>query len=344
MHAIAAECLSTGHDATQYLGIHEGVEIDEELARAIQQYVDVVRADRDERGGELLVEKRISLSWLHPDFFGTTDCALVGDETLLTVYDAKFGRGEIVEVARADGRPNLQAGYYALGVLELEPQVELVIVQPRAWHPDGPVRRRTWSRDDIIAVGEELVAAARRTEAPNPEFIPGSHCKFCRAAGTCSALRDYALSVAQLEFDEPELPKPTDLTPEQLGRVLESADVLEIWLTAVRAHAHVVAETTGIPGWKLIAKQGRRKWVDEAKAAAMLTYGFDVDHESIYETRMKSPAQIEKLLAPSDRKSPQFKALCPAVSSGLTLVRASNPRPVETRAPLDFEDFDASFR
>ena len=58
----------------------------------------------------------------------------------------------------------------------------------------------------------------------------------------------------------------------------------------------------------------------------------------MYDAKLKSPAQMEKLLSPADRKSDAFKALCPPVSSGLTLVRDTNPRPEVVPATLAFDD------
>ena len=87
-----------------------------------------------------------------------------------------------------------------------------------------------------------------------------------------------------------------------------------------------MAEHQGIPGWKLVQKQGRRKWTDEEAAANKLIYDFGIDEDQVFVTKFKSPAQAEKLLTKKDRESETFKALCPTVSSGLTLVRDTNPR------------------
>ena len=47
---------------------------------------------------------------------------------------------------------------------------------------------------------------------------------------------------------------------------------------------------------------------------------------------------MEKLLTPQERKSAEFKALCPSVSSGFTLVHDSNPRQGVVPVQLDFDD------
>jgi hypothetical protein len=343
-HTVAALCLNGKQDAIEYVGrTVDGIEIDDELAVAIQVYLDAIRNDKGKRGKQL-VEKKFHIKEIHPQFFGTADCVRWGGgDTVLRVYDAKFGKGEIVEVMRPDGKPNLQLAFYALGAIyELGREgdalkginyVELVIVQPRAWHRDGPVRRATFTLQAVFDVETELRAAVRRCEKPNPALVTGPHCRFCRAAGTCPALRDRALAEAQLAFSDDAMvlsgipPHPTSLTPDQLSRVLFAADQLDEWLTAVRAYAHAVAEKGKIPGWKLVPKQARRKWaMEEDRVAADLMYYFDLDEDLLYETKLKSPAQVEKLLKPADRQFGGFKLMCPAVSSGLTLVRDTNPR------------------
>jgi hypothetical protein len=351
-HAVAALCLTEKQDAIEYTGrTVEGIEIDDDHAYSIQVYLDTIRHDQKFHGGKLLIEAKFHLKSLHPEFYGTADCVRLGKDGVLCVYDAKFGRGKIVEVVQPNGKPNLQLAFYALGALNILPatlydeitEIELVVIQPRAWHKDGPVRRQRFRVADIEAVGPVLVAAATLAKKLDAPLVPGDHCEFCRAAGTCPALRAYTLDLAQSEFefdDEPEtpLPVPVDLTPAQLAHILERADIFETWLTAVRARAHLVAETTGLPGWKLVAKQARRKWADETKAAEELLHGFGVERSSIYETKLKSPAQVEKFLTPADRKTDTFKALCPAISSGLTLVRADNPRIAVVPSQVDFDD------
>jgi hypothetical protein len=294
-------------------------------------------------GGKLLVEQKFHLKDWNQAFFGTADCVrFAPDDYLLTVYDAKFGAGEIVEVQRPSGRPNIQLGFYALGaVYELRKlikslgatRVELVVVQPRAWHREGPVRRKTFNLAAIEAVGDELVTAMQICAGPNAPLVAGSHCKFCKRAGDCVELRRASLAQANLEFSDDadmsltgKVPDPATMTPQQMSQVLMAAEIFEIWLTAVKARAHVMAEHQGVPGWKLVQKQGRRKFVDEEAAANALIYEFGVDEDAIYDTKLKSPAQAEKLLTKKDRESEKFKALCPSISSGLVLVRDTNPR------------------
>jgi Protein of unknown function (DUF2800) len=349
-HAVGATCLESGQDAIEFAGrTVEGVEIDESVAEGLQVYLDTIRADQKERGGKLLIETKFHLSHLHPLFYGTADCVRIGTDGIMSVYDLKLGRGKIVEVTEHGGtRPNLQLAYYALGAMHARAaqmkslkisRVELVVVQPRAWHKDGPVRRATFLASELELVATRLVEAARLCEAPGAPRVAGDHCTFCKAAPTCKTLRDFAFDAAQLDFERigEKTVNPLTLTDAELAKTLDAIDVIETWISAVRAHAHILAGTAnGLPGWKLVDKQARRKWEDEVKAASELCFAFGLDEGSIYDRKLLSPAQVEKLLSPTERKTDAFKVLCPARSSGSTLVRADNPRPERKPVDVDF--------
>jgi hypothetical protein len=359
LHAVSSYCLENKQDAAEWIdrvfkyddhGEAKEIELDEDQAEAVQVYLDAIRKDQAERGGKLLIETRFQLSDLNPEFFGTSDCCAIGTDDTLRVYDAKFGRGKIVEVCQPNGSPNLQLGFYALGALRALARVmealkvrwvELVVVQPRAWHRDGPVRRQTFFLDVIEGLGPLFVAKA--TEAvENPQLIPGDHCTFCKAAGTCKALRDFALDTAQLDFDEEVgimggTVNPATLDGAALARVLEVADVLQTFVNAVRSRAHGLADSGhDIPGWALKESKGHRKWSDEAAAKSALCYDFGLDVSSIYVQKLKTPAQVEKLLPKPDR--PKLADLLAERSTKTTLVRASNPD--ATAAPRVQSDFD----
>lgn len=362
-HAVAASCLLDGHDAIEFVGrTIEGVEIDDEIAEAVQLYVDTVRDDKAERGGKLIIERRFHLDWLDPEFYGTSDCAAVGLDNTLRVYDLKLGKGKAVEV-----EGNRQLCYYALGVIGTLPKtlrvgvVELVIVQPRRPHRDGPVRRWRIDPSHLLDYCQDLVDAAKLARSDNPPFKAGDHCGFCRAAGVCPTLRAKAFEQAQMDFREvdhtgdylPEQdqrmipptighnlppPDPMAMTTEELGRILDAADVIETWLSAVRGRAETLANAgEQIPGWKLVARRAMRKWREDTDVASALLLDFGLDESSIMVQKLRSPAQVEKLLPKPERAA--LAALYAKESSGNKLARASDPRDAALpQATLDFSE------
>ncbi|MBF0421092.1 MAG: DUF2800 domain-containing protein [Magnetococcales bacterium] len=148
------------------------------------------------------------------------------------------------------------------------------MVQPRCHHPDGPVRRWRIDAVSLLEWSADLVDAARRTSAEDAPLNTGSHCKFCPAAGVCPALRDHALELAKIEFNQVDqrVPvAPESLSPEMLARVLKQAAIVEDWIRRVQEFAHFEAEAGRIPlGFKLVPKRATRKWRDDAEVEQLL--------------------------------------------------------------------------
>ncbi|MEO5346870.1 MAG: DUF2800 domain-containing protein [Magnetococcus sp. YQC-9] len=342
-HQLAETCLRKGQDANEFLGttltIEGGCfEVSEEMAEGVQVYLDAVWGDL-QPGDALAIEERFDLNHFYPGMFGTNDCSIYRSSTgLLIVYDFKYGAG--VAVA-AEANPQLL--YYGLGAATAVPgrnlsAVELVVVQPRGQHRDGPVRRWRTSALELLEWSADLVDAVRATEVADAPLHQGAHCKFCPAAAICPALRAHVLATAQMEFgDQPVVPET--LSGEALAVVLTQADVIENWLTSVRAYAHQEAEAGRTPpGFKLVNKQGRRVWIDP-DAAIVLLRGMGLEEADIHKApEMLSPAQIEAVLR---RQKKDTKVIVPLVvsrSSGTTLVHESNARPaVASSAVQDFQ-------
>lgn len=147
-------------------------QVTEEMARAVQVYVDAVNNKVFElkimgHEPQVAVETGFSLSKVmgRDDMFGTNDTSVFVPKVYLGVFDYKHGRGEVVEV-----EDNSQLKYYALGKLievcwdditesfdeeRMPEEIELFVGQPRAGHNDGPIR--SWKVDPTALI-EDFVA------------------------------------------------------------------------------------------------------------------------------------------------------------------------------------------
>lgn len=336
-HELAEMALRSGKDCSTYLGmtLHADgyeFEVTDEMAENVQIYVDFVRSF--EPAGTVMIERRFDLSKIRPPapMFGTADAVIyVPGEKLLVVADLKYGRGKVVDV-----EDNPQLKYYGLGAMLDIPKdwaidrVRLVVVQPRA----GGDAVRTWDTtpDVLLDYAMDVIEAARRALAPDPETVPGDHCRWCRAAGTCPGLRDKALAVAQEEFGG--LPAPEQLTPEQIGDLLDKADVVEEWLSALRAHAFRQAEAgVEIPGRKLVAKRATRQWAAPEEEIVKRLVEKGAVKDDLYVKKLVTPAQAEKVVGKKNLPS----ELVVAVSSGYNLVRDSHPGQAVSMLPAGHE-------
>lgn len=117
----------------------------------------------------------------------------------------------------------------------------------------------------------------------------------------------------------------------------EEADLTMVkgWAKAREEYAHAEAMRGRVPpGAKLVAKKAFRKWKDETEAAETLkTSGLDVT--DIYEMKLLSPAQIEKMLPKKNK--PILKDLAEAKSSGTVLAPLDDPRTAVDPSNSGFE-------
>ena len=261
------------------------------------------------------VETRVGFGDLLPGVFGSTDfVGRLGDRAV--VLDWKFGDGVAVTAEE-----NEQLMFYAAAAMrttalqwafEGATEIECVIVQPPM------IRRWTTTPERIAQFEHQLVKAVKAAEQPDAELKAGDHCRWCAAKPVCPQMTgavDRALQVQLKEIDA-----------ATLGKYLANADVLEGWITDLRALAFQLLEKNiPVPGYKIVQKQARRQWADETKAIAAL-HDMGVPRGELFSPEeIRSPAQIEKVL--KKRKLALPDDLVKSVSSGTTLASEDDSRP-----------------
>lgn len=343
-HQLAEICLRNGQDPIEWVdrklpAKYGSVYVTGEMADAVAVYTDYVRPFIL-AGDEVQIEHRFDLSSLGVGvpMFGTADCVIYRPQLRkLIVPDYKHGAGLAVE---AEGNPQLR--YYGLGAMLAMPDkpidsVEVVVVQPRAFHPAGPIRSETLDPFDLTLWSGELIEAAKATTQPDAPLSAGDHCRWCPAHPICPAQQSRALAVLESDFDAITVPPaPETLSAERIGHILQAADGVEAWLKAVRAHAYRLAcDGNPPPGFKLVeGRPGNRAWADEDDAALALTIA-GVGEEALYTRKLVSVAQAEKLLGKAAAKElAGYVTRKPGVP---TLVPESDKRPaIEGGAAADF--------
>lgn len=353
-HELAEVCLRLGMDAQEakdeYAIAKNGVEWTDEMAEHVQVYLNVIREDMAQYNltvKDLQIEQKFHLTHIDEDAFGTNDANLRKFLTKIIVYDLKYGKGKVVEV-----EDNKQGLYYASGaaIQGDYDEIEIVIVQPRAYHKDGPVRRWTITRQDLVAFEESLKAAIANTRDPKAPLTCGEWCQktFCPALGVCPAVKGYVSKKAGTVFDEYkegkhiDLPVPQHITPAQLRRLLNSIPLIDAWIKAVQGHAMGIAmRGERVLGYKLVrGKEGNRKWADSQVVIKSLSKDVK-NQDDLFEPRtLKSPAQMDKLGKVVKEK---VKELVTRSEGRLMLVEEDDPREeVSASAEVAFSDVKAS--
>lgn len=300
---------------------------DEEDA-AVDLYVEFIQ---ELKAPKLMLEQRFDLTKYYPNLYGTADaCAYWPDEKRLIVVDYKHGAGVPVEVEN-----NSQLMYYGLGAMTAlglpVRSVELIIVQPRCFHADGAIRRWKTTPGRLIDFVADLIDDAIATEDPNAALVPGDHCRWCPAKASCPALMEKAMVTATQDFSS-----LTSYDPTKLAETLTLLPVMETWIKGVREFAYREAEQGRVPpGWKLVDKRATRKWRDDVNTDS-LARNLALKPPEIMEHKLKSPAQVEKMLGKEAKQI--FNQFVTSESSGKTLVQNSDKRaPAKERAVEEFE-------
>lgn len=334
-HEMAELCLIGNYEASELVGAlsdpidGKQIEFTEEMAEAVQVYLDTIRADMDKYKvhiSDLAIEHKFHLVHIDDAAYGTNDANLKVAFTKIIVYDYKHGSGIAVEV-----EDNRQGLYYGVGAAYGEEfdEMEIVIVQPRAIHRDGPVRRWSVTKAELDAFGEELKTKIAATREPNAPRKCGDWCKktFCAALSVCPEVRKQVETAAMTVFKGADmavkLPQPEALTALQLRHLLENIPLLDAWTKSIMAYAeNQMNNGQKVLGFKLVrGREGHRKWaVNDAELKAK--YGLLCIEEAIL-----SPAKLEKRLGkPSKEAKKEIDLLTQRTEGRVIMVPENDPR------------------
>ena len=323
-------------------------------------------------GSEMLVEQRLNYSSFivvpKDAAWGTSDAVILkGDE--IQVHDLKYGMGDIVSPER-----NPQMMLYALGALaEYDglagdfTNVRMVIHQPRVVKAPQEWDCTVTELKEFAVEAKQaahLVKAAEhgyrgveqgtKTQAEwEAEYLKPSidSCRWCKARATCPALRTWATDTVFAhapatadEFADMTVPGKEHIAPADaawLGASMAKADLIEVWLKAVRAEVERrLLAGADVPGYKLVqGRQGNRAWSDPVAAEALLK-SFRLKEAEMYEFKLISPTVAEKVLTESPKRWAKASALISRADGKPSVAPLSDRRPALEVKPVaeDFAD------
>lgn len=237
----------------------------------------------------ITIEKKVDFSSYAPEGFGTADCILISGDTL-HIIDLKYGKGVPVSAEK-----NPQMRLYALGALKEYDfiyainKVEMVIFQPRLDNisVDG------MEAETLLNWGSAFVKPlAQQAFKGEGEFIPGDHCRFCRAKAVCRAR-----SVTNTALEDFKGKLPPVLSNEEVGDLLLKAQDLAKWAKDLEEHALkmcLAGET--VPGWKAVEGRSNRCFTDTDAAFKELTTKGLAKAEVLYIRKPITLTETETLL------------------------------------------------
>lgn len=265
----------------------------EDLQDAHRVYYGLHSLMRRHNIKEFEVELKVVLNteFFDGQVFGTLDFVGRSKNGYSVVSDIKMGRG--ISVSPVE---NMQLGFYTLGLIDQadpfadSPHFVFAIVQPPVREGDETVREWTASRSWLVALKNIVNNALRRIHIQSTSLKSGPWCRFCKAAPTCPERNELVMEFhARLKGQD-----PNDMSSVELANILSVAEELKTQINRVQAFAAERAQTgMAIPGFKLVESKGHRKFRDEKQTMIALA---PLVGEDMFDSRLRSPAQIEKIL------------------------------------------------
>ncbi len=316
LHNVIAEVLEYDLHPEECLGTRYNNQIlteeliDEKIDPALAAFKEV---GFDVNADNYMVETRVGFGDFLPGVFGSTDIlGRIGNRAI--VLDWKFGDGVLVSAEE-----NEQLLFYAAAamrtdeakwVFEGATEIECIIVQP----PE--IRRWVTTPQRVALFEQELRRAVHESHSEAASMAMGDHCRWCAAKPICPKMTGQVERVLQTKLQA--------LPIDQIAMQLEQADTIESYIKDLRALATQMLENGQIvPGFKLVAKRGTRQWTSEDAVDAWVDAN-GLTKEA-YESKLRSPAQMEKVLKKYKKELPP--ELVVSISSGSTLAADSDSRP-----------------
>jgi len=308
-HKIAANVLQGKKELSDYLGQSvDNVYADQEMLHHLQLYID----DCQDAGN---IEQSLRFDYEEHVLTGTPDYSCFDTATAtLKIKDLKYGYGW-VEVFE-----NWQLLAYAM--LLYNPAcvgIELTIIQPRALHPDGPVRRWSFNADLMRNYMNRMMNAMEEAAMEEPTVETGVHCRYCRGLTKCHAARaaaGYAVDYAgKAGHDDP--------TPETIALELDVTEravkMLTQRQTALEESALLMCKKgTVIPGWEARNTSGALAW-----DVNPITVGDAMGVDLRAPVKAITPTQaVNRKLVPIDT----INSLASRSSGGIKLKRVNHTR------------------
>lgn len=207
---------------------------------------------------------------------------------------------------QASAETNIQMQMYTLGIFDKWPSIEEVevhLIYPRL----DIVDVHTWKREpDYEQIKLRVIALERRAEAVQKgelvAYQPDSEiCQWCKHAGTCPALHQLALPVAQAYASA----RPEDLTipdaydpaliesPDVMAKAKVVAGIMKKWCESVDYWALQMRLNQGveIPGTTLATRAGTKK-INDPNEALRIAQEHGVTFEEFLTTVDVSASQL----------------------------------------------------
>jgi hypothetical protein len=205
------------------------------------------------------VERPVQIPRIHPAQRGAVDVCIDLNDTLY-VWEYKFGHRPI------DVFENDQGVAYAAGLLPPETsdtkRIVITVIQPRAYHHEGVVRRWSTTWGQIKAQVELLKGQVAEALGPNPRLTPHPKaCVNCPARAQCPALQEVGYIGIQVAHQAQPLELSDFAVGNELRLLTEAQTMLKARISGLEEQAKSrIAQGRVVAHWAMVAGGGNLAW------------------------------------------------------------------------------------
>lgn len=294
MHWVAESLMTDVPDFShEGLIAPNGVHITEELYDGAFAYVQTLN---QYQVSEWHIEKQLAAPSIHkkcggkPDAFGMNT-----SRRRIILPDLKGG------FVPVDVFPNWQLLGYLRAILDTFPEwylpdleVEFIIVQPRAYHRDGPIKRHVMRVVDCVPYFEALRMSAHIAMGDHVKAVAGPQCNNCGGRAACSVAHAAGMQALEIAGEPDMHDLPAMAIDYEMMRLESAADMIQARLTGLKAQATaMIRRGESLTHYALESSAGRLCWTDTKCALAM---GDLMGYDLRKPTEMLTPTQALKKL------------------------------------------------
>lgn len=374
-HFVASTCLSNGTNAAVCIGmtVHlmvdtEGThfetfllpltgtmlnqfEVDDDMARYVQVYLDYVRDLVKSTNGELFVEVSVPLTHItgEEDARGTSDAVIIAGGEIIVV-DLKYGRGNEVSA-----EANEQLMMYASGAMQEFAlagdfkHVRCAISQPRITSAPSEwgctVEELFAFETEAFHRAQDAIDISAGTCSLEKNLHPSDDaCRWCKAKATCPALSQYVQDEMGADFETlltSPAPKVEGISIHVLATKMACLDLIEDWCKAIRSKVETeLLAGNDVPGWKLVqGRKGARAWTNKEEAEAVLK-AMRLKKDEMYDFSLISPTTAEKVPAITPKRWAALQTIIKQAEGKPSVAPITDKRPAISLTPVA-DDFSA---
>jgi hypothetical protein len=171
-------------------------------------------------------------------------------------------------------------------------ECHLIIVQPRSYHPDGPVREWVVMSDELWVYREILERQAAKSQLPSPPSKTNADCRDCNARHACATLQVAAYEAVEVSATASAFNMPVEAQGRELALLTSAVSMLEARISGLETEVLTqIKQGAQVVGWTSKQGSGRKKWnmpVEEVLSLGQMM-GIDVSKPGLL-----TPAQAVK--------------------------------------------------